>query len=68
MLKKLPPSAEDTATQWVRVFGLALASSNDKALAELLLPDSHWRNLFRNAGSTAATPRCRSRPSKRESL
>jgi putative flavoprotein involved in K+ transport len=46
MLEKLPPSAEDTATQWVRAFGLALATGDDKALAELFLPDSHWRNLF----------------------
>jgi putative flavoprotein involved in K+ transport len=46
MLEKSPPSAEDIATRWVRAFGLALASGNNEALAEVFLPDSHWRNLF----------------------
>jgi cation diffusion facilitator CzcD-associated flavoprotein CzcO len=46
MLERLGPSAEETVTQWVRAFGLALTGGNDKALAELFLPDSHWRNLF----------------------
>jgi cation diffusion facilitator CzcD-associated flavoprotein CzcO len=46
MLEKSPPSAEDTARQWVRAFGLALTTGDDKALSGLFLPDSHWRNLF----------------------
>jgi len=46
MLEKLAPSAEETATQWVRAFGLALTSGDEAALAKLFLPDSHWRNLF----------------------
>ncbi|HTG03957.1 MAG TPA: NAD(P)/FAD-dependent oxidoreductase [Bradyrhizobium sp.] len=46
MLERLGPSAEETVKQWVRAFGLALTGGNDKALAELFLPDSHWRNLF----------------------
>ena len=46
MLEKLAPSAEATAKQWVRAFGLALATGDNKVLAKLFLPDSHWRNLF----------------------
>ena len=46
MLEKLAPLAEETADQWVRAFGLALAAGDDKALAQFFLPDSHWRNLF----------------------
>jgi putative flavoprotein involved in K+ transport len=46
MLERLGPSAEETVKQWVRAFGLALTGGDDKALAELFLPDSHWRNLF----------------------
>jgi hypothetical protein len=46
MLEKLAPSAEQTATQWVGTFGLALTSGDEAALAKLFLPDSHWRNLF----------------------
>jgi hypothetical protein len=46
MLEKPAPSAEQTATQWVGAFGLALTSGDGAALAELFLPDSHWRNLF----------------------
>src|SRR3979411_3308335 len=46
MLEKLAPSAEQTATQWVHAFDLALAAGDDKALATLFLPDGHWRNLF----------------------
>jgi cation diffusion facilitator CzcD-associated flavoprotein CzcO len=46
MLERLGPSAEETVTQWVRAFGLALTAGNDKVLAKLFLPDSHWRNLF----------------------
>lgn len=46
MLEKLAPSAEQTATQWVHAFDLALAAGDDKALAALFLPDGHWRNLF----------------------
>ena len=46
MLERLGPSAEGTVTQWVRAFGLALTAGDDKALAKLFLPDSHWRNLF----------------------
>jgi cation diffusion facilitator CzcD-associated flavoprotein CzcO len=46
MLERLGPSAEETVTQWVRAFGLALTSGDDKALAKLFLPDSHWRNLL----------------------
>jgi hypothetical protein len=46
MLEKLAPSAEETATQWMRAFGLALTSGDAAALAKLFLPDGHWRNLF----------------------
>jgi hypothetical protein len=46
MLEKPAPSAEQTATQWVGAFGLALTSGDEAALAKLFLPDSHWRNLF----------------------
>ena len=46
MLERLGPSAEETVTQWVRAFGLALTGGDDKALTELFLPDSHWRNLL----------------------
>jgi cation diffusion facilitator CzcD-associated flavoprotein CzcO len=46
MLEKLAPSAEETATQWIRAFGLALTNEDEAALAKLFLPDSHWRNLF----------------------
>src|SRR4051812_36312854 len=46
MLEKLQPSAEQTAMQWVEVLDHALAAGDDKALAALFLPDSHWRNLF----------------------
>jgi cation diffusion facilitator CzcD-associated flavoprotein CzcO len=46
MLEKLTPSAEETATQWVRAFDRALASADQGELVKLFLPDSHWRNLF----------------------
>jgi cation diffusion facilitator CzcD-associated flavoprotein CzcO len=46
MLEKLAPAAEEIAHQWVRDFDLALMGGDDKAVAELFLPDSHWRNLF----------------------
>ena len=46
MLEKLTASAEEAADRWVKAFGLALAAGDDKALTELFLPDSHWRNLF----------------------
>lgn len=46
MLEKSALSAEETAKQWVRAFGLALTAGNDDGLAKLFLPDSHWRNLF----------------------
>jgi cation diffusion facilitator CzcD-associated flavoprotein CzcO len=46
MLEKPARSAEQTATQWVRAFDLALAGGDRKALSRLFVPDSHWRNLF----------------------
>jgi putative flavoprotein involved in K+ transport len=46
MLERLGPSAEETVTQWVRAFGLALVAGDGNVLAKLFLPDSHWRNLF----------------------
>jgi cation diffusion facilitator CzcD-associated flavoprotein CzcO len=46
MLEKLPAPAEEIATQWVRFFDAALRDGDDKALAKLFLPDSHWRNLL----------------------
>jgi hypothetical protein len=46
MLEKLGPSAEETVTQWMRAFNLALTNGDHKALAKLFQPDSHWRNLF----------------------
>src|SRR5260370_16857181 len=55
MLERLGPSAEETVTQWVRAFGLALTSTDDKALAKLFLPDSHWRNLFGISWQLAAS-------------
>src|SRR5712675_977984 len=55
MLERLGASAEETVTQWVRAFGLALTSTDDKALAKLFLPDSHWRNLFGISWQLAAS-------------
>jgi len=46
MLEKSTASAEAAADQWVRAFGLALAAGDAKALTQLFVPDSHWRNLF----------------------
>jgi putative flavoprotein involved in K+ transport len=46
VLQKPDASAEETADQWVRALGLALANADGHGLAELFLPDSHWRNLF----------------------
>ena len=50
MLDKLAPSAEETAREtaeeWLNAFGAALACGEERALAELFVPDSHWRNLF----------------------
>ena len=46
MLEKLAPSSEETATQWVRAFNVALTAGDGKALNQLFHPDSHWRNLF----------------------
>ncbi len=50
MLDKLTPPAEETAQEtteaWLSAFGAALARGDERALAELFVPDSHWRNLF----------------------
>ena len=46
MLERLAPSAEETATQWVHAFDRALTGADERELAKLFLPDSHWRNLF----------------------
>jgi ABC-type tungstate transport system permease subunit len=58
MLDKLTPSAEETAREtaeeWLSAFGAALAHGEERALAELFVPDSHWRNLF---GANAAEAR-----------
>ncbi|MEO6839197.1 MAG: NAD(P)/FAD-dependent oxidoreductase [Bradyrhizobium sp.] len=46
MLERLAPSPEEAVQQWMDAFDLALTARDDKALAALFLPDSHWRNLF----------------------
>ncbi|TKW76605.1 MAG: monooxygenase, partial [Bradyrhizobium icense] len=50
MLDKPAPAAgetaKDTAERWVEAFDEALRARSDKALAECLVDDSHWRNLF----------------------
>jgi cation diffusion facilitator CzcD-associated flavoprotein CzcO len=50
MLDKLTPSAEETAAQtaeqWMRAFSAALSRGDARALSNLFVSDSHWRNLF----------------------
>ena len=46
MLERPTGSAEQAVEAWVRAFNLALAQSDNEALAALFLADSHWRNLF----------------------
>jgi cation diffusion facilitator CzcD-associated flavoprotein CzcO len=50
MLDRLAPPAEETAREileeWLAAFGAALAQRDERALAELFVPDGHWRNLF----------------------
>jgi len=46
MLERPTASAEQAVEAWVRAFNLALAQSDNEALAALFLADSHWRNLF----------------------
>ena len=46
MLEKPALSAEQAATQWVGALDGALADRDGKALKQLFMPDSHWRNLF----------------------
>jgi len=46
MLERLAPSAEEAVQEWMRAFDQALAAKDDKAVAALFHPDSHWRNLF----------------------
>src|SRR5271166_6598081 len=46
MLDRLSPSAEDIAREWIGAFDAALGGGSEIALSELLVPDSHWRNLL----------------------
>ncbi len=50
MLDRPVPSVEETAREtaksWIIAFDAALARADEQALAELFVPDSHWRNLF----------------------
>lgn len=50
MLDRLAPPAEETAREtaeeWLAAFGAVLARGDARALAELFVPDAHWRNLF----------------------
>jgi cation diffusion facilitator CzcD-associated flavoprotein CzcO len=46
MLERPAASAEQAAEAWMRAFNLALAQTDNRALAALFLADSHWRNLF----------------------
>jgi hypothetical protein len=50
MLDKLTAPAEETAQEtteaWLAAFGAALTRGDARALADLFVSDSHWRNLF----------------------
>ena len=39
-------TAQETAESWISAFDAALTRGDERALAELFVPDSHWRNLF----------------------
>lgn len=45
MSDKLNSSATEQASEWISSFNAALAKRDETALAEVLQPDSHWRNL-----------------------
>jgi cation diffusion facilitator CzcD-associated flavoprotein CzcO len=50
MLDRRNPPAEEnlreTTEAWIGAFGAALQAASGRALAELFVADSHWRNLF----------------------
>ena len=46
MLDRLGPAADDIAQAWMTAFGAALRDGSARALSELFVADSHWRNLF----------------------
>jgi len=50
MLDRRGPPAEEnlseTTEAWIGAFGAALQAGSDRALSELFVADSHWRNLF----------------------
>jgi cation diffusion facilitator CzcD-associated flavoprotein CzcO len=50
MLDRRNPPAEEnlreTTEAWIGAFGAALQAGSGRALAELFVADSHWRNLF----------------------
>jgi putative flavoprotein involved in K+ transport len=45
MLEKIKTSAEVEAKAWIAGFDRSLASGDAKALGEMFVADSHWRNL-----------------------
>jgi putative flavoprotein involved in K+ transport len=46
MLDRLGPAADDIAQAWMSAFAAALRDGSARALCELFVADSHWRNLF----------------------
>ena len=46
MLDRRSPAAEEMAREWTRAFGAVVQAGSARALSELFVSDSHWRNLF----------------------
>jgi cation diffusion facilitator CzcD-associated flavoprotein CzcO len=46
MLDRLEAPAEEIAFAWMDAFGRAMQDGSERALSELFVSDSHWRNLF----------------------
>ena len=50
MLDKTAPAAEETAREtaedWLNPFAVALPQRDPRTLADLFVPDSHWRSLL----------------------
>ncbi|MGZ5873338.1 MAG: FAD-dependent oxidoreductase, partial [Bradyrhizobium sp.] len=46
MLDRLSPDAEEMAREWIGAFGAAVRDGSARALSELFVSDSHWRNIF----------------------
>src|SRR5258708_26067585 len=50
MLDRRNPPAEEMPREimeaWIDAFGAALEAQSERALSELFVADSHWRNLF----------------------